>query len=239
MAPYYQPVVLNPVELTSFITYVLQQHAFPTILIICSSREAFLNTLQAACCYNSPEVSPSQQQNTAVVKHHLLIPTIHLLASSRDISLAFTPTLPHLRAFLATYVPVEDSRTQYTTYEKPGSQVPILALLNPLALHRSTSEYSAQGLSRTFALATEAAARGKMQLTVSECPPFHEDEVMDLGDDHNEVTRIDPWTEQVPLLNGSVRFGGEERVWAGRTVEVGRVVRRWCKILEMDSAENG
>lgn len=41
----------------------------------------------------------------------------------------------------------------------------------------------------------------------------------------------DPWKEQVPLLSGSVRFGREERAWAGKTVEVERVVGRWCRFV--------
>ena len=44
---------------------------------------------------------------------------------------------------------------------------------------------------------------------------------------------LDAWMEQVPVLSGSVRFGGDERVWAGRTVEVGRVVGRWCRFVRV------
>lgn len=44
----------------------------------------------------------------------------------------------------------------------------------------------------------------------------------------------DPWKEQVPLLNGSIRFGGEERVWAGKTIEVGSIVAKWCKFVRLD-----
>ena len=44
---------------------------------------------------------------------------------------------------------------------------------------------------------------------------------------------LDAWMEQVPVLSGSVRFGGDERVWAGRTVAVGRVVGRWCRFVRV------
>lgn len=41
------------------------------------------------------------------------------------------------------------------------------------------------------------------------------------------------WKEQIPLLSGSVRYGGHERAWAGRTVEVGKVVAKWCKFMQL------
>ncbi|MCJ1481543.1 hypothetical protein MMC06_001702 [Schaereria dolodes] len=174
-----------------------------------------------------------------VTKHQILIPTIYLLAAARDICLVFTPTLPHLRAYLATYTPHNGSRNGTTIYQKPGVQVPMLALLNPLSIHRTTSEHSAQGLSRTFALAVEAAARGCMQLTVSESSTPQEEVLMDAGDGYGDTLQIDPWKEQVSLLNGSIKFRGEDRVWAGRTLEVGRVVERWCRRIQIFDEQNG
>jgi len=96
-------------------------------------------------------------------------------------------------------------------------------------------------LGRTFAVAVEAAERVGVGLVIGEC----------LGNDHGEaeregneadlaqerMERRDPWREQVPLLNGSVRVGGEERVWAGRTVEIRKVVGRWCRFVTVDGNE--
>lgn len=119
----------------------------------------------------------------------------------------------------------------------------MLAVLNPLALQRSTTDFSAQGLSRTFAAAVEAAERANMQLVVEETEARHDGEgdndMHVRGNDNNsqggggerggEELRRDPWRQQVPFLNGSIRIGGGERLWAGRLVEVGKVVGKWCR----------
>ena len=116
----------------------------------------------------------------------------------------------------------------------------MLAVLNPLALHSSTTDFSAQGLSRTFAAAVEAADRAGMQLVVQESERGHDEDAeggVHPGEEQGEGegTGEDPWRQQVPLLNGSVRMGGGgERLWAGRMVEVGKVVGRWCRFMGLD-----
>lgn len=117
----------------------------------------------------------------------------------------------------------------------------MLAVWNPLALHSSTSDFSAQGLSRTFAAAVEAAERAGMQLVVEETEAGHDAEVEENVQDGieergGEGLRRDPWRQQVPFLNGSVRIGGGERLWAGRMVEVGTVVRKWCRFVSLDDS---
>ncbi|KAL9117228.1 MAG: hypothetical protein Q9187_006238, partial [Circinaria calcarea] len=157
---------------------------------------------------------------------------------SKSIGLAFTPTLPHLRAYLATYARPTTSPDEQVIYEKPGAYISTLAILNPLTLHRPTSDFSAQGLSRTFALLVDTAARESMQLLVMECDLISEEDAMPTDEDGVAQTQRDPWREQVPLLNGSIRFGGEERLWAGRTVEVHKVVSRWFHIETIDKDGN-
>ena len=124
----------------------------------------------------------------------------------------------------------------------------MLAVLNPLALHSSTSEFSAQGLSRTFAAAVEAAERAGVQLVVEETEPEDGDEGdegihgvegeddLHRGDEEREGAgpKKDPWRQQVPFLNGSVRIGGGERLWAGRMIEVQKVVGKWCRFISLD-----
>ena len=43
-----------------------------------------------------------------------------------------------------------------------------------------------------------------------------------------------PWKEEVPILNSSIRSGSSDRVWAGRTVEIRRVAERWFTFKEVD-----
>lgn len=79
-----------------------------------------------------------------------------------------------------------------------------------------------------------------MQLVLCEIPVREDGDGRDMegageeGEGEGEERRErNPWSEQVPLLDGSVRFGGEQRVWAGRTVEARRVAGRWCGVGEV------
>ena len=141
-------------------------------------------------------------------------------------NLAFAPTLPHLRAYIATYTADVKLKSSASNSTKPGSQYPILAIWGLANLHRSTAEHSAQGLSRSLAAAVETAKLNGQRLVLAEAIALDGDveyEGIDSGGD--------PWKEQVPLLSGSVRFGGGDRMWAGKTVEVKRVVGRWCRFV--------
>ncbi len=102
----------------------------------------------------------------------------------------------------------------------------MLAVWGLASLHRSTAEHSAQGLSRSLATAVETAKLNGQRLVLAESRRLSEDVEYE-----GPGSERDPWKEQVPLLSGSVRFGGEDRVWAGKTVEVRRVVGRWCRFV--------
>ncbi len=102
----------------------------------------------------------------------------------------------------------------------------MLAVWGLANLHRSTAEHSAQGLSRSLAAAVETAKVNGQRLVLAESIALNgEVEYEGIG------SVGDPWKEQVPLLSGSVRFGGEDRVWAGKTVALERVVGRWCQFV--------
>ncbi|CAF9918023.1 hypothetical protein IMSHALPRED_003832 [Imshaugia aleurites] len=226
------PIALAPLVCTEFIKFILRHHTTPTILLICSSREAFLQELQASLNDPSPQDptadskdEPSTNDNHPAL-HPLLVPTIHLIAKSRSVNLAFVPTLPHLRAYLATYIPNVESEPSPSAATKPGSQYPMLAIWGLANLHRSTAEHSAQGLSRSLAAAVETAKLNGQSLVLAESS------VVDGGVENEGIGNSgNPWKEQVPLLSGSVRFGGEDRMWAGKTVAIERVVRRWCRFV--------
>ncbi|KAI9862104.1 MAG: hypothetical protein M1813_004879 [Trichoglossum hirsutum] len=205
------PLVLQPLIPSEFLDYVLTQLSAPTTtttLIVCSTREAFLHEILACLAH--------AQDKT---RHQLLVPTLHLISTSRSVRLAFTPTLHHLRAYLSTF----PARTSSNALPA-ASEFPTLAILNHVALHRSLPDFSAQGLSRTFAAAVEAAARSRMRLVVAEYLVSQSS-----AEDGDGGVRESVWDEQVPLLNGTVRgFGGEEKGWTGRTVKIRRVLERWC-----------
>lgn len=126
-----------------------------------------------------------------------------------------------------------------TSSPKPPSprdddKFPILGLFNSITLHRPTLEFSAQGISRTMAVAVEAAARAKVKLVIAE-----------VGDE-NHQTRPDVdgpphtliWEEQVPFLSTTLRtMGAGDEGFMGRTVALRRVVGQWC-IFEDDNKDD-
>ena len=204
----------------------------PVILVICMPREDFFQGLVSESYYvqdartEHPDGRNGNEDTRAA--RFLLTPTLHLLGTSRQVHLAFAPTLPHSRAYLSAFTVPQSIRDARTAAE--SATAPVLALVGSLDSHRATSDLSAQGLSRTFAVAVEAAARAGCRLRILEttkrhCPSPEGMQESGQGDDY------DPWEEQVPLLNGSIRVGGDERVWSGRTVKVGHVLAQWCRVL--------
>ncbi|KAJ9644575.1 hypothetical protein H2199_003538 [Coniosporium tulheliwenetii] len=268
-----KPTVLQDLPLIDFINFILEHHTLPTTIVICASRDAFLQQLlrsesssrpsnQSADNQLDPETIPEQHAES------LLIPTLHLLSTSRTVDLAFCPSLHALQAYLSAYSARAASWTKATEARTTGEsvrtgKVPILALLNPLALHRETSSFSAQGLSRTFASAVEAADRNRQKLIIAECVDGHVtpenvgqdegDEAMEdvdvrmaveaeaAGTGSEERSKENPWDQEVGILNVTTRtFGAGERGWVGRTVKIRRVAERWCvfKSMKRDDSQH-
>lgn len=182
-----------------------------TRLIVCGTRIEFLVQLTAA-------IRSQRAESNAAPRHDLLTKTIGLLANSSKIQLVFCPSLESLRAYLAVLRPQDESISE--TERKPHRQNQ-LVVLDMVALHRSTTEFSAQGLSRTLAAAVEAGWRTDMDLTLYECTNAVNPTSSEWGD------RL--WDTQIPLLNGSVRIRGETGAWGGRGVSVRQVAQRWFK----------
>jgi hypothetical protein len=239
------PTILHPIELATVMQHVLHRIAPPVHLISCSSQEEFLRQLLASIKHENELVvreaeeaglPPKKIQGLARRKHDLLIPTLRQLANAESVKVTFCETVTQLLAYLSVYqLPNEVSDEQETR--------PTIALLNPVSLHRNGSSFSAQGLSRTFASAVEAAARVNARLLVAECSlraaPFSDvlaeprsDDLMYESAFENEQgvssTRGDPWEEQVSILNITTKsFGAGERGWVGRTVKIRSVAERW------------
>ena len=183
-------------------------------IIVCGTRSEFLVQLSAAIHLqrSAPDVPP---------RLDLLTKSIGLLAQSNKIRLTFCPSLESLRAYLAIMGPIDIGITE--TRERSSGPRPLLAILDLVALHATTTELAAQGLSRTFAAAVEAASRAEMDLLLCEC-----------------INAVNPssanwggrlWDTQIPLLNGSVRIRDEGN-WGGHGVSIKQVAQRWFSFDE-------
>ena len=250
------PLALPPLLCTTFLEYILRHHQAPSILMICLTREAFIEevtfSLQQAV-HPENDVSTSQTSDDArsegdmsncetseevkMCLHPLLSNTIHVVAYSHSIHLVFVPTLPHLRAHLSTLACDLDQEPAYLSTNSSSSRAPFLAIWGLVGLHRETAEYSAQGLSSTLAAAVDAASYSKRRLILAE--PHRIGSANDFqSEDALEAIHHDTWKEQVPLLSGSILFGGEERIWAGKTIAMGRVFAEWCRFVKANLDTN-
>ena len=224
----------------SFLEYILQNHTAQSTVVICSSREAFLeDVLLSTQEYTGQTMVEMTGEVDQQPLHPFMIPTIHLLATSRTIDLAFTPTLPHLRAYLASRTPNIGENLQPTVGRVSGTQPATLAVFGFTDIHRPTRELSAQGLSRTLSIAVEASLTSRRNLLIADVPPPINDQDLAAPNEHEDDGILDPWMEQVPILNNSIRSGGDQRIWAGRTIPIARVIGRWCRIVRLDEDLSG
>lgn len=267
-----QPIVLEVTATSQLINFLITNHAEPTRLIVCSTRDIFVQHLldELAVTAPPPSTPRSGQHNDdddddGKPKNQfrrtdrdddrglstLLTPTLSLLATSRTIKLSYCPDLIHLLAHLSqlssTMQRAHDS-TQQPPPTASSAGRPILALLNPIRLHKPTSSFSAQGLNRTFAAAVETAHVLGMQLVVCESPdpPDHVGPLLplleqqrgrdeDAGPERDTQGCAGPWDHALSMLNVTTRtFGVGERGWVGRTVPVRRVAERWCTFVRLD-----
>lgn len=247
-----RPLVLLPLSPADLLTYVLAHHVYPATILICSDRATFLSSLL--------NTTTSPESALEASAHHLLIPTLHQLAITPHITTIFVPTLSHLRAWISTSLrrPLDGSPPgeMGNAGERTSKGEAALVVYGLVALHRNTSEWSAQGLGTSVAGVVEWGRREGRGIMLGEDVLEEEQEEMEdegqeegAGEDTNcdGEARDDEahkrgdddgldggqgglWMERLPILSGSVRrLGGDgmEGI-GGRTVEVGRVLGRWC-----------
>ena len=267
MAPS-RPQVLTGLQLPDLVQYLLDNDSPSSVLVVCASKPVFVEQLLHAThldsnpnddqpTSNTLEPEPANEPSSKARIHPLLNhPTLHQLATSRKINLVCCPELVHLRAYLSTLaIPSNLQSTRIQTTEE-NNPPPLLAILNPIAHHRTTSSFSAQGLNRTFALAVEAAHATDSQLLMVECPSpglSHDPTEVpgDAGYDYDFETEIagppqaaaaaaaaDFWEEEISILNVTTKsFGAGGRGWVGRTVTVRRVAERWFVFSALQGVE--
>jgi len=199
------PIAHEYEALTSFIVQVTESRSVRILLIMCSTRQDFIRHL-----LDDARTEDAEQNLLEDV-------SIRFLSAVDQVHMVFVPTLLHLRAHLASL----SSKVKATG---PGETPIELFIANAVGLHQNTSDYSAQGLSRTFALAVDKAHEAKMHL--------HLVEVVRQGSRQGgsgAPRQSSPWLQQVPLLSGNLGLGDDARTWIGRMVSIKQVLQRWFR----------
>lgn len=258
------PIVLENGSLPQFVKYVINSHSSPSLLIICSSRDAFIQRLLHALTLKPrPQIPNADAERESTTDDNqlpqesaaeLLSPTLHLLATTRTLKVIFCDSLQVLLAYLSPHGHTRTADGQSPPTAAKEITFPMLAILNPLSIHRNTSSWSAQGLGKMFASAVEAASRAGQKLVMFEDggggehamsgeesdhrkPTFaHEDAAMDIevhAHVEHSIAHTSAWKEQVAILNVTTKsFGVREKGWVGRTVRVRKVAERWCRFVD-------
>ena len=197
-----------------------------TTLVICSTKRAFLRQTAPSILKPQAQEIPASQEGLdedegpqETLPHRFLVPTLGLVAAARALKLAFCPTVRSLRAFVSTFTASTLLSSVVDSDVKRS-----LVVVDLLLLHRNTSDFSVQGLSRTFASVVEAASRNGVDLRLVECKDFH--------NVHDSNRGYDLWAAEVPLLSGSVRLGGDGVNWAARAIHIHTIASRWFQFEE-------
>jgi hypothetical protein len=266
--PHNMPMVIYPIEEVDFIQWLLDHFAPPSTLVVTANFHNFIPQLLSSIQFNERQAMGNGENSAVTTRsQQMLHARLSDLACAGELQVAYCGTLPVLRSYLGCRGLRRPNRLQddaqgraaaeaYTTAE--AGRQPILALLNPVRAHRNTSQYSAEGLSRTFASAIEAAVQNGQKLVIAECISRMTPEIRiqyaryagiseertlqdmeaeradaeageDEGYDADPEEQQDPWEQKLPVLNVTTRsFGAGERGWVGRTVKARRVAERWC-----------
>jgi hypothetical protein len=218
------PIVIACQHVTDLFDWIAAQGPSSTTMVFCGTREDFVDRIiqdlpipeaKAKAKQDDAPSSQSWRDKNASISP-LLAPTLQNIALLSNLHIAYTPTLHHLRAYLAT------------SNDREGTDGTLI-LFNVLLIHqKSDSEFSAQGVSATFAAAVETARRRNARLLCVE-----------ITNNDQEDGELGLLETRIPLLNGSLR-GGEngvsqdnlgERKFVGKTIQVKEVLRIWCHVV--------
>jgi hypothetical protein len=241
------PLIFSPALPSELLTCIIRRHEHPTTLIVCSSQADFLNSLLNDAQNSLPVTTGDGGQSSA--PSALLSSPLYQVAIARHIRVMFVPTVSHLRACLAVF-DTKDSKVPpppVTANLGRAKTPPLLLVYGFLAMHRDTSEWSAQGISSTAATLLDAAMRVGFRAVVVDPPrvvtPTGESAEVHRADADNghtgNGTEQPILSEELPLLSASLRRAGphwDNVDWTGRTVTVARVLGRWFRYRRGDWA---
>lgn len=227
------PVALRFVNSIHFLDFLIHDRHEIKHVVLCSTRESFVQELLSLVnTFESEDNQEPEPELLIALLQKLLTPNLNNLALGRNTSIVFTPTLSHLRAYLASRQ--LDARSTVRVSgggsSRPPANPPLLAVYGSLDLHLGTSELSAQGLSRTMSLATEATRSAGARLLMAECDHIIEREIHEDAPSPRSDQSMSPFALQVPILSRTPGYARNDRVWVGKTLPVRTVWARWCHI---------
>ena len=204
-----------------------------TELMICTSKGDFVNQVlaelhqyhveqESASLSEEAGIDEQDESVSTIPDHNLLSRTLHILSASQNVKLVFFPTITVLRGYLSGFVP-----DPIATISSLG---PII-MLNLLAMHHGTSEFTLQGLSQTFATIVSAAHRTGRALRLVECKDIH--------DPSNPNRGSALWQAEVQLLSAAIKIGEAGQNWGRRTIPVMKIASRWFNFEETKAAQHG
>lgn len=209
---------------------VNQISPIPTVLIVCSTKGDFLEQVIAELDSQHAEIPhgplPREENDgqpnettSSQPSHVLLSTTLRFLNASQYVNLVFCPTITVLRGYLSGYAP------KPIPISSDSSSVPNqIIILNLLAMHHGTSEFTLQGLSQTFATLISAAYRTSLVLKLVECK--------DINDPSHPNRGSALWQTEVPLLSGSIKISEGGASWGRRTISLMRIASRWFRVQD-------
>ena len=247
-----EPVAYTISDLPAFISHVSQRYTSPTLLIVCSNKQSFIDSLQhsigafrtqpSTTSEDPPERREPDRDNQdqfgrpdsgSSACHTLLTRTLRRVAQSRHVRFAFCPSVQALRAYLST-LPNEAMRHSASKSGRNNSYQlpPALIFVSLIAVHRGFPSFTAQNLSETLAWAVEAATRSNLQLLIVEPQGQSRDGVSGDEDTGTGDTYDNLMMQRIPILTATTKIFGTDtdRSTLSSSVTVKRIIERWCQV---------
>jgi hypothetical protein len=224
-----RPIVFEPCKAYHVLQFCLRHPTLSKHLIICSTRDAFLQSLLYEVTQENHD-----DQNTAL---DLLAPTLSNLHNSRNVQITFCSDLTNLRAYFATLR--RPQQVEPESKDTPDQNRPLLMIINPIRIHEQTLSYSAQGFNRTFSAIVDVAHGIGHRLIMVECVNPEDEYETGVQEDEDMLdgdrAATNAWDRDLSMLNITTKtFGAGERAWVGRTVRIRQVAERWCEFRKLE-----
>lgn len=207
----------KPRTLTEVIrkTTLWPQEAEKTIIVICHRQSHLLEQLS----YETISAAEAARSHRRRNRLSLARPTLNFLKAAQKVRLVYCSNLLRFRAFLTT-LPIDND-------DEIGAEAPArIVIVDMLALHYGTSEFTIQGLCRSLAMVASVQHDIQCHVELVECT--------DVRDSADPGRGHPLWDTQVPLLSSSIKIGDIGKQWASRSTKIRDFADRWFDFVKED-----